>query len=106
MDFDELGLPDEQPEPIEKPAELEEVEDWEIGNVHYRATKREANEIGLRSYATDEWLEYCTADDLMRFTPALAGMTLQDWREIVRARAAAWRKYHLVCLRIVQEVLA
>lgn len=105
MDYEEFGLPGEEPEEPEKPTEHEEIEDWCIADVHYRATKSQSNEISVRAYATEEWLEYATADDLMRHTPNLPSLSLDDWRGIVRARALAWRKYVQACARVVAEVL-
>lgn len=104
MDYEEFGLPGETPEPEEQGVP-EELEDWCICDIHYRATKSQANEISRLAYETDAWLDYAQADDLMRHTPNLPTMTLQDWRGIVAERALAWRRYYETCRLIVDQVL-
>ena len=80
-----------------------EAENWNVGGVHYRAGRATANRVSSRVYATPEWLEYSTLDNLLQFAPQTSTGTLDDWRKIARDAALAWRSFHVVAAQIIRE---
>lgn len=84
----------------------DDLEEFSMAEVYYRATRDTANRISARVFATPEHAAYVVAVDVRESMGGLHGATEDDVRRAAQSYVMAWRVYHRKVAEIVAEETA